>query len=284
MVKAARLYDNAKEFSDMMRRQLIKTLNLKVNAKKDDPLLLMVHIPEHGTDEKVEISLHRAFGTYLNSGDLNGAIDYLNGTILSTLAVSDQREATLQVDTSRVYPALRDKEYVEQAGVTVFDKGNMEGLCTVYLMVKDGFSVIVNSQMLNGNLSENALKQIAHRNLYKKGWTPSSMQLPFPTAGNCQLETFFAKKGFPIDFQFVRPDLAKGKLPDTFLVAFPNRDLALMMRTEERLETKSEAMKLSKTTRFQEVVKRSHLVMPSPNSGRIYFFSRGEYKYLTRVV
>lgn len=287
MLKQARLYANEVEFATMMRGHLKQSLRLDVESKENEPLLLEIRMERDGKPEKAEVSLHATYASYMNTGDLNMAINYLNGIIRSTVDIQLLGEEMGRVDTRDVFPALRDKDYVAAAAASmnlVTEETPFEGLSTVFLMDREGYSVLVTKEMVahTPGLSEEALKQIAYRNMRRLGWDESGLQLPCPKRDSCWVETFISDD-LPIEHQFVLPDLYKGKLPSEFLIAFPYRGAALMLRSGESMGTRKEAMALARKSVFMEVVRRSFLAMPGPNSPRIYHYSDGEYRYLTRA-
>jgi hypothetical protein len=276
-----RLYDNPQEFAEMMVRHLSDSLNLQVHRNKADPLLFEI-IFDSAKDEKAEVSLHSTFLTYMRTGDMNTAIDYLNGIISCSEATRNQAEL-MSIDCSRIYPALRDEAFVEQAGLgcDLLTEDSIPGLRVVFLEVKSGYSKIMNKTMvdLHPKLTEERVKRLAYRNLRSEGWTPPRLTLRSPFRGSCFIETFLDNP-FPLECQFLQPEMAQTDGDSSYLIAFANRNTTLLMRSEERMETYSSACLLAKKSRFTEVVRRSYRVMPHPVSPRIFWSYKGAIHHL----
>src|SRR5690348_13249019 len=112
----ARLYDNPQEFAEMMIRHLSESLKVSVKQNKEEPLLLEIIMEGN---EKVQVSLHSTMDTYMASGDFNAAIDYLNGIIDCTEGIRMNKDLA-KLDPLYIYPAIRDKRYIEEAGKNMY--------------------------------------------------------------------------------------------------------------------------------------------------------------------
>lgn len=280
-MKQARLYDTPEQFAGMMMRHLSEALKARACQAEDEPLLLKVSFI--GKDEgESRISLHNAYQTYINTGDLNQAIDHLNGIISSTNACQSEK-TMMEIDLSCIYPALRDTRYVEEAGreMKFITEQSIPGLNIVYLELKRGFSKIINYPLLNNHhkLTEERVKRIAYRNLRSEGWTSPSMSLPSPSRKSCVFDVYIDNP-FPIECQFLNHDLSKANTPDNYLIAFTNRATTLAMRSTEKMDTAKLALHLAKQAQFNEIVRRSYLVMPHSVSDHIYWSNNGKFQLL----
>ncbi|TJY39565.1 hypothetical protein E5161_18495 [Cohnella pontilimi] len=285
MMPQARLYDNPQEFGEMIVQHLKSSLNLDVRQQEEEPLLLEIVYGPDKEDDRAVVSLHNTFQTYMRSGDFNTAIDYLNGVISCSNAMQNKEEL-LMIDTTCIYPALRDQKYVEEAaqGLELIVEENIPGLCTVFLEIKDGYSKLISQKMLEHHprLNEEKVKRLGYRNLRSEGWTPSRMTLQSPFRPSCYVETFLDNP-FPIECQFINPDMSRGHVPASFLIAFPTRRTVLLMRSEEKMDTLAQAKQLAKKSKFHEMVRRSYRVMPHPVSEHIYWSCNGEIQRLENV-
>lgn len=86
---------------------------------------------------------------------------------------------------------------------------------------------------------------------------------------------------YPVECQFLQPELIGGHLPPNFLIAFPNRKYTLLMRSEERMDSMEKAARLARKARFDEAVRRNYRLMPDPVSDRIYWAHEGRFKQLS---
>lgn len=212
-MQQVRLYDQPHEFAEMMAQHLSQSLNVQVRQKKEEPLLLEVVFNSEKEDDKSEVSLHETFLTYMRTGDLNTAVDYLNGIVRCSMDLRDKHEEMLKLDTSCIYPVLRSKEYVEQVdkGLGLVVEESIPGLCVIFLELKDGYSKIISSAMLEHHprLTADRIKRLAFRNLRSEGWSSSTLRLQSPFRKTCTIETFLDNP-FPAECQFLR---RSGKSP-----------------------------------------------------------------------
>lgn len=285
MAKVARVYETPQEFAEMIRRRLEGELGIRFQSVDGNPLLL--NLMEEGSEDEVlgQISLHNTYQTYMNTGNLNAAIDYLNSIIQMIEETRDRLdEAVSHLDLVNVYPALREKAYVEATVSDTISEEALPGLAIVYLESKNGYSKIMNRTMLQANprLTEEAVKQIAHDNLRTEGWTEPKLKLPNPLRKTCTVDVY-TDNPIPIECQFLNSELIRTHMPNTYLIAFPNRETTLVMRTTEAMNTRKRAIELAKVSRFQDVVKQSYYTMPSPNSMNIYWYHAGKYQLLERI-
>src|SRR5690606_40505798 len=65
----------------ILKMRIRENLDAKVSHQDDDPLLLEVSMNPAKQDETFVISLHQTYQTYVNSGDLNITVEYLNNLI-----------------------------------------------------------------------------------------------------------------------------------------------------------------------------------------------------------
>lgn len=283
-MRQALLYETPEEFACMMISHLEERLGMPQVPQKDregDPLLLRIAIGA-GEGEEIEVSLHRAFQTYQNSGDFNTAIDFLNGVISCSDLCLNQDEV-LRIDPSYVYPALRDNAYVEQAGngVGMITDEIVPGMSVIFLEIKTGNNKIVSKSMLDSNplLTVEKVKRIGYRNLRSEGWTKPRLVLRSPTKTTCTVDVY-TDNPFPVECQFLNSEWVQEHMPESFLIAFTNRKQLLVMRSTEAINSEVTAIRLAKKAKFTDVVRRSYLVMPQPVSGQIYWVNQGRFHLL----
>lgn len=278
-----RLYDKPLDFAEMMARHLHGALGMAVQPQAEEPLLLDVVYDPADPEERAQISLHNTFATYMRTGDLNAAIDYLNGAIRVSLDLRDRLEEVVKLDPAFIYPALRDSRYVEEAGQAsgMLGDDSLPGLKVVYLDIKGSYSKVIGKALLERQprLTEARVRRVAYRNLKSEGWMPPKLSLQSPFQASCRIEVY-TDNPYPVECQFLQADWVGKHLPGEFLVAFPNRKYALLMRSDERMDTKEKAARLAKRAKFDDVVRRSHRLMPDPVSERIYWAHEGRYEPL----
>ncbi|WP_325354233.1 DUF1444 family protein [Paenibacillus sp.] len=278
MMKPVRLYDRPEAFAEMVVRQVKSSINVHIVQKEEDPLLLEINVGSEEEKEMAQVSLHSTFLTYIRSGDLNTAVDYLNGIIHCSTEL--QNKAALEpIDPACLYPALRDSLFVKEAarGMELLTEEILPGLHVVYLELKQGYSKMINRSLLESQprWTEERIRRVAYRNLKSEGWTPPNLSLPSPFRQSCTVDVFLDNP-FPSECQLLVPELYEGHIPGCCVFAFPNRRTTLLMRSEERMETASEALRLVQKSRFNDVVRRSYRLMPHPVSERIYFSRKGK--------
>jgi hypothetical protein len=278
----ARLYDSPQEFAEMMIRHLSESLNVSVQQSEEEPLLLEISLEENKGNEKVQVSLHSTLETYMASGDLNTAIDYLNSIIYCTEGIRANIDIT-KLDPLFIYPAIRDIRYIKEAGKdsSILSEEYLPGLGVIFLEIKDKFSKIINQALLDQHpqLTEDKIKALAYQNLCYQGWSYPNLNLKSPFRHSCQVEVFM-DKAYPPECQFLLPQLSRNNMPESCLIAFTNRKTTLLLRSDERMGTMSEAYFLAHKSRFKDVVERSCRIMPHPVSERIYWVHKGEARLL----
>lgn len=275
-----RLYDKPQDFAEMMAQHLRSVLQLAVHSQAEEPLLLEVVFDESRKDERAQISLHNTYTTYMRTGDLNAAVDYLNATIRVSLEVRDRMQEVARLDPAFIYPAIRDSRYVEEAGQAsgMLGDDSLPGLKVVYLEIKDSYSKVIGKALLSQHprLTEERVRRVAYRNLKSEGWMPPKILLQSPYRESCYVEAYMDNP-YPVECQFLRPDWVKRHLPSDFLIAFPNRKYTLLMRSDERMDTLERAACLARRARFDDVVWRNHRLLPDPVSDRIYWAQEGRF-------
>lgn len=277
-MQQVRLYDSPEAFTEMIIRQIKSCMNVRISQKEGDPLFLEIDIGSEQESEMTQVSLHSTFVTYMRTGDLNGAVEYLNGIIHCSTEL--QNKAALEsIDPACLYPALRDSLFVKEAarGMDLLAEEILPGLHVVYLELKQGYSKMINKSLLESQPRWTAerIRRVAYRNLKSEGWTPPNLSLPSPFRQSCTVDVFLDNP-FPSECQLLVPELYEGHIPGCCVIAFPNRRTTLLMRSEERMETASEALRLVQKSRFNDVVRRSYRLMPHPVSERIYFSRKGK--------
>ncbi|MCD9020241.1 DUF1444 family protein [Cohnella silvisoli] len=285
MMRPVRLYDELVQFAEMMMRHLSESMDVTVRQKEEEPLLLEISLKPNNPEEKVQVSLHNTFRTYMAGGDLNAAVDYLNSIIRCSQLVRTKSDVA-KLDPAYIFPAIRDERYVKEAAENspFLSEEYLPGLRVIYIEIKDSCSKIVNEAILSHNprLTVERVKRLAYRNLRSAGWQPSRLSLQSPFHKSCYVEVFM-DNSHPVECQFLLPDMASRNLPRNCVIAYTNRKNALMMRSEERMETIAQALRLVEKSRFRDVVKRSCNLLPSPVSERIYWISNGEARLLEQV-
>lgn len=281
-MRPARLYDEPEQFAEMMMKHLSESMNVHVQ-KTEEPLLLEINLDPNDPREKVHVSLHNTFRTYMASGDMNTAVDYLNNTIRCTELMRTKKDDVIKLDSAYIYPAIRETRYVEEAGkdVKFISDAYLPGLSVIYLEIKESCSKIITEAILEHNhrLTVDKVKHLAYRNLRTAGWQTSRITLQSPFRESCCIEVFM-DNSHPIECQFLLPEMAKHNLPKSCLVAYTNRKTMMMMHTSERMDTLPQATRLAEKSRFRDIVRRSCYIMPNPVSEQIYWIKDGEVKLL----
>lgn len=284
MLRAVRLYGSEKEFADMMMRRLEEELNVKLRQDEEEPLLLFGRAADSDEGEdQFYISLHHAYQEYVHTGDLNSAVDFLNEYIQTAQEMMSQGlDDWKRIDLSRVYPALRDRNYVELPGNDDCLRDEViPGIYVVYLEMFDRIGKLIHRPLLDEELgqTEEKIREAAYRNLHEAGWTGPKMSLPCPPRRSCTLDVYMDNE-FPIEYQFLDDELASANLPESCLLAFPNRNTSLVLCSWEPMRTAAQALKLAKESKFHELVTRSYYMMPYPNSLNIYWRRSGKVTLL----
>jgi hypothetical protein len=281
-MRPVRLYDAPEQFAEMMMKHLSESMNVPVRML-EEPLLLEINLDPNDPKELVRVSLHNTFRTYMAGGDMNTAIDYLNNMIRCTDFVRMKKGEVVKLDAAYIYPAIRDERYVKEAGKDVhfISDAYLPGLNVIYLEIKDGCTKIITEASLESNprLTVEKVKHLAYRNLRAAGWQSSRLSLKSPFRESCSIEVYM-DNSHPIECQFLLPEMARYNLPQSCLVAYTNRMTAMIMHSNERMETLSQVMRLAEKSKFRDVVKQSCLLKPNPVSEQIYWINKGEAKLL----
>jgi|GEM_PF-2481433 len=282
MAKVMRKYDTPRDFADRLVKKLQDSIAGVVRQEADDPLLLHI-LDDEQKGELFRISLHNAYQSYMNSGNLEVASHYVDNIIRTTQSAhrGGYDEVMLQLDLTHVYPVLRDRAYVERAGGDVIYDDALPGMKMIYIESNEGFSKLVNRGALefNPGVTEERVKWAAHHNLRSEGWISPKLSLPCPHKPSCTVDVYLDNP-VPIECQFLIPRRSQLHMPDHYLISFPDRKTTLVMHTVEAMDTAEKAIRLAKESRFTDVVRRTFLVMGSPNSQNIYWSHRGEFTLL----
>ncbi len=279
---AVRLYDTPEQFAEMMGRQLIESMQTSVSYNKEEPLLLDVYLDPGDSNSHVQVSLHNTFYTYMNSGDLNHAIDCLNDLVRTSSSVQANPEI-MKLDAGYIFPAIRDERYVLEAGrdAKLVSTPFLPGLREIYMEIKGNCCKLIGESLLQHNprFTEEKVKHLAHKNLRVAGWHPPSLTMGSPTRPTCVVEVYMDPP-HPIDCQFTSPFMAAGELPDEYVIAYTNRQQTLVFYSTEQMNTIERALRLVKRAKFTEVVNRSFACIPYPVSRNMYLVSGGETSLL----
>ena len=281
-MRQARLYDVPEEFAEMMVKHLSESMNVRVQ-RTEEPLLLEVHVDPDNPKELIQVSLHNTFRTYMANGDMNTAVDYLNNTIRVTQFIQTKKDEVMKLDSAYIYPAIREDRYVQEAGMGMnfISDPYLPGLSVIYIEIKESCSKIISEASLeyNPRLTAGKVKHLAYRNLRSAGWQASRISLQSPARNSCHIE-LYTDNSHPIECQFLLPEMTLHNLPSSCLVAYSNRKTALMMHSEERMDTVAQAVRLANKSKFKDVVKRSWHMMPNPVSDQIFWINNGVAKLL----
>lgn len=277
-MRQALLYEKPEDFAKMMASQLRETSGMNVESTAGEPLLLLMSPSGEPTEGKMHVSLHGAYQTYMAGGDLNDAIDHLND-IARTTAYMAEVKNEIRFDPAYLFPAIRDEEYVLESAKTCdsYSEPCLPGLRTIFLEIKDGVTKVAGNTLLRlqPHLTQERVRRLAYRNLNARGWMEPKLVLKSPALPSCTIE-FFSDYDHPIDAQFLLPDLRRGNMPDNVVLAFTNRQTAVLMHSTEQMETAEQVMRLVRLSKFREVVRRSVHFLPYPVSDRMYWIRDGE--------
>lgn len=277
-MNAARLYETPAEFAEMMIGQLTEVSGIHVNAREEDPLLLDLLTDPSKPDEKSQVSLHETYRVYLNTGDMNMAIDYLNGVVKTIDYTRLGKEQMMTIDARYLYPAIRNERVVtDHENMELLSEPFLPGLRMVYLEIKDNVVKMVSKSMLDYNprFTEEKIRRIAKSNLRAEGWHEPLLSLPSPTRRSCTID-IYKEYPYPIDYQFFVEEIAAMHMPECYVISYTNRRIIMTMHTSERMDTMERACELVRKSKFGEVARRSSRVMPGPVSEQVYWVHRGE--------
>lgn len=277
-MRTARLYDTPEEFAVMMRNHINNEMGMPAIARDDEPLLIDVRLPEQ-SEGYVQVSLHECYRTYKAGGDMNIVVDRLNAIMNVTNLIRAKGDGINKFDASYIYPAIRGERYVIEAGSLdpFIAEPYLPGLSVIYIEIKDGCSKIATESTLSANprFTAERVKRLAYRNLRSAGWQFPRLELRSPFRPSCTVEAYL-DNSHPVECQFLLPEMAAPHMPEHCVVAFTNRQTALLLRSTERMDTSERALRLVDKSRFKEIVKRSYHLMPSPVSMRLFWISQGQ--------
>ncbi|MFS0724651.1 hypothetical protein [Paenibacillus sp. 1P07SE] len=276
-MSTVRIYETPEQFAMMMQGKLSEATGMKVSRKAGEPLLLLVEVSPGRQEERAEISLHETYQIYRSTGDLNLAVDYLNGMVRSTLYMQQNEAKLMKLDARYLYPAIRDERLVvDQAEMELLSEPFLPGLRMVFLEIKDDVVKMVNRNMLelNPRFTEERVKRIAKRNLRAEGWQEPGLELVSPQRKSCTVEVY-QDFPFPFECQFLMEELGGTRMPESYVIAYTNRRIVLTMRSTEPMDTPERARELVRSSMFRAVAQRSCRLMPGPVSDRVYWVHRG---------
>ncbi|RIX60096.1 hypothetical protein D3P08_00440 [Paenibacillus nanensis] len=278
-MNAVRLYDTPEQFAEMMVNQLRSSMGALVKQTEGEALLLKVSLDAGKPEEELTISLHDTYRSYMASGDLNAAVDYLNQIVKTSSYMQRYQEEMCKLDASYLFPAVRDERYVTEAGrdMEFLSDPFLPGLRIIYLEIKGGVTKIVNKSMLERNprLSEEKMRRLAYRNLRAAGWQKPRISLTSPFCKSCTIE-IYSEPPHPIDYQFSMPEWRSLYLPDNYVIAYTNRQYMMLLRSYEPMDSEAQVKRLVQKSKFSEIVKRSFHVMPNPVSVNMYWVHKGK--------
>lgn len=282
-VRMARLYDRPDQFSDFVVRQLRETMGVEVRKVEGESLLIEICRRRGNREAKWQINLLEVYHSYMMDGDLNAAIDFMNGIWNSMRWLRQQENMMFKLHPAHIYPAVRDEQYIRELEQEspVLSEPYLPGLRVVFLDIKDRYVKVINQAILDYNpgFTEVEIKRLAYGNLRSAGWQPPVMVLPSPTLPSCSIEVY-CDPAHPVACQFLLPELSWAYLPSQYVIAYPNRSYTLLMRSVEQMETKEQAKRLVAQSRFADVVKRSVREVPFPISDQLFWVCDGKVERL----
>src|SRR5690606_35581776 len=227
------IYKNPEDFARFMVPHLEDALNAELKAAGADAMTFDVFYHDGREEEKGELHLHNVYDTYCKTGDLNAAIDFMNGIVEATKYARSQNPEMIRFDPNLIYPVLRPKQDIQrynEEGYKLLRYTEIPGMDTVLLERNVGFSLLLNEEMVKANpqWDKLSLKQQAYENLRSRGWIEPNLQLQNPYAENCQVWVYL-EPPVPVQCQLFMPELTAGRLPKQFIAAFPNKETTMLL-------------------------------------------------------
>jgi hypothetical protein len=277
----ALMYKDPVDFARFMLTHLTERVDVaSISNLGPDPLKVQIG---YGSAKGI-LSLHNVWQSYVRTGDLNQAIDFLNGIIHAS--TYGQQTENMALDAERIFPSLRPEGYSRQMETgDLLCEGRLPGLDTVFMERKDGFTVLINKELLlaNPQWDEKSLIHKAYENLRNRGWSAPQLRLPVPFNTVPGEILVFHTEDDPIELQLLVPQLYRPHLPESFLAAFPARYNALVLRTDADMHSASTAKRFALQTGFKEVVKMAFNKEPWPLSRNIYWITGAKAYRLSGV-
>lgn len=268
------MFEDRVSFASFMVKHLQQSMGVKVEQDVLDPLRLSIQLDKSKPDRQI-ISLQNAYDEYRYYGDLNAAVHYLNMLTAAYRHVKDM-DKPMAIRVDKLIPVLRSQDYVEgmqREGNEILHYDSYEGLRVILLEVHDGYSAIVNQDMLQqlrGWTPEKLLNK-AVSNLMRKGWkNPSGMLVGNdPARGGLMFEADHS------NYQFMLPQYRKAYLHSDYYIAFPNKGTTLVFINTQPMETVEEAQAVVSDSQINKVVEGLFRGQPHPLSGNVYWVKDG---------
>jgi hypothetical protein len=233
--------------------------------------------------------LHNIWHAYQRSGDLNTIIDFINGQIQGMQYIHQMTVQPRGVDIHNVYPAIRPLNYANDQKEMIgrcFSDTSVPGLDTIFVERREGFSVILNEEIVKPVLiymNEDEIKKQAYANLHKRGWVDPEMIIPAMNVEEDGEFHVFRAPGYPFHHQFFLPDMTSGHLPNSYLVAFPGQYMAVVLTIEGSIQSASQAKRISIRSGLIYFAKYAIAAEPRPLSNNIYWVQGNKRYWLTGV-
>lgn len=224
--------------------------------------------------------LHNAWETYIRTGDMNAIVDYMNDQLKIMKFTRQMEENFKGVDLTKIYPAIRSYDFRKQqesGEMYLFDE-RVPRLDSLFLERQDGFSVFLTKEYIKPALvymSEEEIKEHAYANLRRRGWNPEHYRMPAPPGVEATFHMYL-RTDYPFQHQFFLPDMARNRLPASYLVAIPARDMAVVLTAEEPLTSAYAAGRCALASGFSYFVDVCFRKEPRPISRNVYWVHEGK--------
>lgn len=278
-MKPALLFERRTDFARFMASHLADRLEATLTATEDDPMVFEVRFRDGKEDEKAIIGLHNAYETYRRTGDLNEAIDFMDGIMESSRYVRGM-DLDRIFDPNRIFPALRPRHEIMamvKSGFNLLHYSEFPGLETVLIERKVGFTLLLHEEMLASRpqWDKQSIKDRAYGNLRKKGWKKPNLVLQSPFCEESEVHVYLDPP-VPIQCQLLMPAMTARHLPESYIAAFPNKDTTMLLTGKDEMSTLAAARKFAGKTQLSSLVERSYSVQPYPLAKELYWIHGGK--------
>lgn len=237
--------------------------------------------------ELAKIDLHHAWEDYMQANDLNAIIHHLNIFMRIFQFKSEDFAPPTAIDVKNIYPTIRPPQFLqEQENPDQFLRDDLVPcLDTLFIEKREEHSVYLTKSLIKPLLeqwTEKEIMDLAYENLILRGWHSAKRQIASPSmfkqAGTYHI---FSEADYPFQHQFFMQGIAQNHLPDTYLIAFPAKDIAVALTVENPITSLQAAKKAAIKTGFVHFIDYCYKSQPKPISQNIYWAMDGKPFRLT---
>lgn len=265
---------NREEFVDYAVTLLSNNLpNVLLKQDENDALSLNMYAQGMEEGETRKISLVNAWNNYYRTGHVEVIHTFVKGVIeFASKSKDEQVNQRIEDLIPVVRPEGFSTKKTENHGEVYFiHDGVTEGIEICYAFDGQHAILFAMPDLLPDGYDEEQGKNKAKQNLIQRGWFESTDKdsMPYGTI------LFYDNDRQPINAQFLLPEMYEKKIGTSFYVAFPNYDVAVVLKMHGYIKS-LEREKKKALAAFSLAIQHMYMRLKSPLVPFVYQMENGK--------